>query len=618
MSEDTDWGERSEKSDAAEGNSTEEEEGNPAGPEVDEHLPEPREEPTEQADGSPDDGDTEGLLPDRPEGGDPGVDSPHDVTDPDATEEVESAWGSDESEPASAAETEDRESAADKPSKDAKGRLRGSARARTTRSADEPDEGDDGSPDRDQGAEGSRVKVSPGEEPSAHAESGADDAPSGDGTERLGFGDGEPTDQYGPGMGPSDLDRAFSILERAFSSEALGGQQLDQLLTVFEDVFTSGESDPEAMAELISLLEEVIIQPSDLGQVDVSGILSIIEEAVSETTRADREDIADVMAVLEEGLLDPTGIEPEDVERFHAGLENAILDLTDPNTTGLGGLFAIPERIAEETGVEAEYGDEVDLFRIARVAAGMTQRATGYTMESGIRTGTRMAYAAANSQSPAELLTNTRAIALDELQRAGIDIGEEQQHWLELHEDELIDTRPLTRESLAERGEELLQASAEIGRDESVHPSYPMVLEQLASDEARMLRLIAREGPQGVVDVYARRYIPFSLYPVAQDMTMLGADAGCRYKQRTPVYVQNLQRLGLVRITDQPIPNPKDYQVLEAQPHVEAARDSVRRPRIAYKRIELTAFGIEFCEMCFPFEVRIDSPRLEFRAENET
>jgi hypothetical protein len=419
---------------------------------------------------------------------------------------------------------------------------------------------------------------------------------------------------------PRELERAFDILEEALTNQTIGGQQVEQLLTVMERaVATPEETDPETVAELMSMLEELIIEPDDLSDIDLGGFLSIFEEAITGTTSADREEVADMFEVVQEGIRDPTGIEPEDIDRFQSGLESAFFDFTDPSSGGVGSLLSMTGLMGGETPPpEADAADGIDMFRLARIAAGMTQRATGYSMESGIRTGTRMAYAAANSKSPAELLTNSRAIALDELQRAGIDIGDEQQTWLETHEDDLVDPRPVTREALEERGEELLAESAEIGRDEPIHPAFPIILEQLATDEARILRLLATDGPQSAIDVYERKLIPFRSKRIAENMTMIGSDAGCRNPKQTPVYLQNLTRLGLVEIVEDPVSDLKNYQILEAQPHVEMARDSAKRTKTAYKSVHLTDFGATFCEMCFPFEVAVEELSVDFRSEVES
>lgn len=419
----------------------------------------------------------------------------------------------------------------------------------------------------------------------------------------------------GADLPPREVDRVFSVMERAVDSDALEGRRLDRLFSVLERALASpAETNPETIAELVSVLEEAIIEPDDPDGVDVDGMLSIIEEAIAGTTAADEESLDDVFEVLGEGITDPTSLDPEDVERFRAGIESAIVDLTNPSAGSLGRLFPVPDASAVE-GDSGAGDDVLDMFRIARVAAGMTQRATGYSMESGIRTGTRMAYAAATAESPAELLTETRAIALDELQRAGIDIGSEQADWLEEHQDEIADRRPVTAESLRERGERLLSKSAEIGRDEEIHPAFPSILGDLAADEARILRLLATEGTQASMDVRDRRLVPFKSELVAGNLTMVGSDAGCRHPERTPVYLQNLERLGLIAFSNEPVDDLKRYQVLEAQPHIEAARDAAKRPKTDYGSLALTDLGVEFCKACLPVSVAVERPETRFRDE---
>ena len=418
-------------------------------------------------------------------------------------------------------------------------------------------------------------------------------------------------DEEERGLRPREVDRVFTLLEEAIDSDALGGRQLDRLLSVLEESVTAtAETDPETVAELVSMLEETIVEPEDIGEVDVDGILSVLEEAIVGVTVVEQEDVADVFDVVQAAIEDPTGIEPEDAERFRQGIHNAIFDVTDP-TGSIGELLSLS--VDDPEGADAQ---PVDTVRIARIAAAMTQRATGHSMESAVRTGTRMAYAAANSQSPAELLTSTRAIALDELQRAGIDIGDDQVEWLEAHEGDLVDPRPVTREALEEQGERLITQSAEVGRDESVHPAYPTLLDQLATDEARILRLLATEGPQGAIDVYDRRYIPYRKRIVARHLTMLGSDAGCRNRRQTPLYLQNLRRLGLVEVWDDPIDDLKRYEIIEAQAHVEAAREEAGRARTVYRSVRLTDLGVDFCEICFPFAVTVDRDAARFRSDD--
>lgn len=424
----------------------------------------------------------------------------------------------------------------------------------------------------------------------------------------------EPDRVRGGDLPPGEIDRMFDLLEEAIEAEALSADQVDRLVGILQNtVDGAAGSDPQTLAELLSMLERFLLDPETRDDVDVDGLLDLLEESLSGLSVADRAALADVLDVLEVGLRDPTRVDPADVDRFQSGLQRMLADVADP-ASGLGALFSDPQDGATRDGETPDSG--VDPFRLARLAASMTQQASGNSVESGIRVGTRLAYAATHAGSPAELLTTTRAITLDELQRAGIDIGEEQSAWLETHQEEAVDSRPLTRDALQERGARLVSQSAEVGRDESVHPAFGSILEQLSTDEARILRVLAVEGPQGVVDIYDRQYLPPKKWRVARNLTMLGRDAGCRTQRRTPTYVRNLRRLGVAEVSEDPVDNLKRYEILEAQSHVEQARTRAKRSRTAYKRIQLTDLGVEFCELCFPFEVTVEGEGLAVRDQS--
>lgn len=410
-----------------------------------------------------------------------------------------------------------------------------------------------------------------------------------------------------------EIERVFAIVEQALQGDTLDRQQTNHLIGLFEQAIANPVgTDPETVAELVSLVEELLIQPDELEDATVEQLLSVFEQALAGTgTERDRTD--DVLSVVEAAVRDPTSLDPDDIEQLRAAIEETLTEMTDPFTGPVGQLFGIDD--IGEFDPEAMDSSDLESFRLARLAAAMTQRATGYSLESGIRTGTRMGYAAMHAGSPAELLTELRAIALDELQRSGIDIGERQSDWLEAHEDAVVDQRPVTAEQLRQRGERLLSKSAEVARAEAFHPSYPSILDDLAADEARILRLLATEGMQASLDVYDKQYVPPGSRLIARNLSMVGTDAGCRHPERTPIYLQNLARLGLVRVTDEPVENLKRYQVLDAQPHIEAAIETATRPKTVYGSIQLTELGIDFCESCLPVTVDHAAQRRRFRSE---
>jgi hypothetical protein len=398
-----------------------------------------------------------------------------------------------------------------------------------------------------------------------------------------------------PDIRVEDIDRVFSLVERTIEDETLGGPEVERLVSVLEQGLEQLGDDPSDIAEFVTLLEELLVEPDDLTGDEARELLRAVEVALAETTGQEFESGDELLDVLADAVRDPASLESEEVERFQNSLGSTLAEMAGPQ--GFGQLFTFPgAQRREETN---DNDGEIDMFQIARLAAGLTQRATGNSVESGVRAGTRMAYAAAHAESPADLLTQTRALTLEELQQAGIDIGDDQSQWLDQHEDETLDTPRLDREQLQARGQRLLSKSAGLEQEEAVHPAFQSVLDQLAADEARILRLLATEGPQPSISVYDRGYVPFRTRLIASHLTRMGGNAGCRQPERTQVYADNLERLGLIEFLDQPIEEMKRYQVLEAQSHIEAATAEAKWPKTVYGMARLTDFGMEFCDVLF-------------------
>jgi hypothetical protein len=153
--------------------------------------------------------------------------------------------------------------------------------------------------------------------------------------------------------------------------------------------------------------------------------------------------------------------------------------------------------------------------------------------------------------------------------------------------------------SLREKGEALLRRSRDVWSEDEQHPAYARILDELAPDEARILLLLLRGGPQPSVDVRTGGPVGVvSSTLVAPGMSMIGARAGCRYLDQVPSYLNNLFRLGMVWFSREQLEDPMEYQVLEAQPDVLEAMHSVRFPKVVRRSIHLTPFGAGFCRAC--------------------
>jgi abortive infection alpha-like protein len=249
---------------------------------------------------------------------------------------------------------------------------------------------------------------------------------------------------------------------------------------------------------------------------------------------------------------------------------------------------------------------------MARLALGAWWRATGWGVETTARTYGRILQSAASGESASQLLDQLGKEARHNVRRL-----------LEIPEvDELVgglvptwmrdERRGPPQLSLRDRGAELLLRSADVRYVEKEHPAYEQILEQLAPDEARILRLLHTRGSQPAVDV--RTWFPLTVGSqlVARGLTMIGPEAGCRYAERVPAYLNNLNRLGLIWVQPEPLDDIIRYQVLEAQPHVIEAMKSAGRGRTVRRSIHLTPFGTDFCDYCLPQDTE------EFEAVVET
>ncbi|MGX6447894.1 DUF4393 domain-containing protein, partial [Patulibacter sp. S7RM1-6] len=156
-------------------------------------------------------------------------------------------------------------------------------------------------------------------------------------------------------------------------------------------------------------------------------------------------------------------------------------------------------------------------------------------------------------------------------------------------------------EVLQQRGAGLLARAADVDFVEDTHPAYGRILDELSPDEARILRLMATTGAQPAVDVRTGRPLRIGSELVVAGLTVIGAEAGCRYVERVPAYLNNLFRLGLVWFSHEELHDLRAYQVLEAQPEVkDAMRRAGRAARVVRRSIGLTPFGEDFCAAVLP------------------
>jgi hypothetical protein len=231
---------------------------------------------------------------------------------------------------------------------------------------------------------------------------------------------------------------------------------------------------------------------------------------------------------------------------------------------------------------------------LLRVAAGIWIRTGVWALETSARFGAQAARASMPPQLVQDVSAGLRSYARELL---GVSDLDDRVRQLTPPRE-----RPRDRLSLREQGAELLRESADVDFDDRTHPAYARILNELAPDEVRILRLLMVHGPQPSVDIRAANLIGVGSQLVAQGLTMIGTEAGCRHLDRVPAYLNNLRRLGLIGVSDDALEDPMRYHVLEAQPDATEAIKRAGRVKTVHHTIEMTPFGRDFCEVCLPLD----------------
>lgn len=241
--------------------------------------------------------------------------------------------------------------------------------------------------------------------------------------------------------------------------------------------------------------------------------------------------------------------------------------------------------------------DLAALAGLARVLAYASWRVFAWSLGTSVRTGTHVLRRTIEGDPPARIVADlTGEVTAVAREVFGLAADEPRPA-----PRPAPDTGPVTPEELRARGAELLRRSAALDDFDEGHPAYARILADLVPDEARMLRFLYLNGPQPTLDIRTGRPFGIGSALIGGGLNMVAEHAGLRYVDRAGRYLTNLNRLGLIEFSPDPVDDPGRYQLVEAQPKVTAVLSEAGwAPKIIHRSIRLTDFGQDFCATCFP------------------
>ena len=158
--------------------------------------------------------------------------------------------------------------------------------------------------------------------------------------------------------------------------------------------------------------------------------------------------------------------------------------------------------------------------------------------------------------------------------------------------------------ALSELYANLLATSMDKATAYRAHPGFVDMIKNMCPDEARIMRhLVAAPAYPLVnikfVDKSNRSYVVTHRY-----LSLLGVDAGCEHVPLAPTYVDNLERLGLIRVDEMSKLHSEDaYKRIEEHPQVTRIVEDLnktegRRAEIQRIRLLVTDLGKQFIRAC--------------------
>lgn len=151
-------------------------------------------------------------------------------------------------------------------------------------------------------------------------------------------------------------------------------------------------------------------------------------------------------------------------------------------------------------------------------------------------------------------------------------------------------------ETLRELFTNLLATAMDSERINQAHPAFASIIQQLTSDEAKILKQFTRSTVYPLVTIYEK----VLRNRLIRNYSLLGDIAKCTNPDLVSSYLDNLIRLGLMEIRDSYDRKDEFYDRIKSSSKIKEIieRHSEEGVEFLYKEITLTNFGIQFCRAC--------------------
>lgn len=161
----------------------------------------------------------------------------------------------------------------------------------------------------------------------------------------------------------------------------------------------------------------------------------------------------------------------------------------------------------------------------------------------------------------------------------------------------------------------LLATAMDKATSGDAHPSFVELIKQMNSDEAKIFIKLGESRSIPCLQVKAAQKALNVTQDLLRNFTDIGDQVGCSYPNRTPAYIDNLRRLGLLEIENRPLNNHSLYEPLREHPQVQTLMIKVdERNYLEFKTkeacITITALGIDFYNACIASKGKTGQERI--------